>query len=89
MDPESEKMLSKELRELQEVLIEVKHYWRKQSSLRWNFVKGIIYGFGFFIGSAVIVGFLLYLLTHLNISSDSLLGRFIQDFIEIMKKRGA
>jgi hypothetical protein len=87
MDQESEKMLSADLRDLHEVLNEVKHYWKKQSSLKWNFLKGIIYGFGFFIGSAVIVGFLLYLLTRLNISSDSLLGRFIRDFIDIIQKR--
>lgn len=82
MDKESEELLIKELKELRTVLIKVQEYWRKQSSLRWNFFRGILYGLGFFFGSAIIATALVYTLSHLGISGESAFGRMIQKIVE-------
>ncbi|MEI7792515.1 MAG: hypothetical protein WCI57_03480 [Candidatus Berkelbacteria bacterium] len=82
MEKESEELLIKELKELRVVLTKVQEYWRKQASLRWNFYRGILYGLGFFIGSAIIATGLIYLMSHLGISGESAFGRMIQKIVE-------
>lgn len=85
MNLDSEKQLSDDLRDMHEVLTELKVYWKKQSSLRWNFMRGILYGFGFFIGSVLIAAVLIYLMSHIGVDSNSILGRIINgimDFVE-------
>jgi len=82
MDKESEELLIKELKELRIVLTKVQEYWRKQASLRWNFYRGILYGLGFFFGSAIIATALIYLLSHLGINGESSFGRMIQKIVE-------
>jgi hypothetical protein len=84
MDQNSEKLLSDDLRDLHEVLSELKHYWKKQSSLRWNFLRGILYGFGFFIGSAIIAAGVVYFLTHLGLDGNSFLGGLIEKIVNIV-----
>jgi len=87
MNDNSEKMLSEDLRDLHDVLSELKLYWKKQSSLRWNFFRGILYGFGFFVGSALIAAGLLYLLSNLGADSNSFFGRLIQNIVDIVEKK--
>lgn len=84
MEPNSEKMLSEDLRDLHVVLTEVKMYWKKQSSLRWNFIRGILYGFGFFIGSAVVAATLVYILGHLGLRQESFMGGLIEKIVNIV-----
>ncbi|MFH1088762.1 MAG: DUF5665 domain-containing protein [Patescibacteria group bacterium] len=55
----------------------------KQVSLRWNFYRGIIYGFGFFVGSVLLIGAVIYILSFIN--TIPMIGEFtsqIIDFIE-------
>jgi uncharacterized membrane protein len=79
---ESDKLLIKELNELRTVLDDVKKYWKMQTSMRWNFLRGIVYGLGFFFGSAIIATTLIYLLSHLGINGESSLGRMIEKIVE-------
>ena len=56
---------------------------KKQTSLRWNFYRGIIYGFGFFVGSVLLIGAVIYILSFIN--TIPMIGEFtsqIIDFIE-------
>ena len=87
MDQNSDKLLSEDLRDLHEVLTEVKMYWKKQSSLRWNFLRGILYGFGFFVGSALIAAGIIYALAHLGLDSNSFLGGFIEKIVNNYQNR--
>lgn len=87
MDQDSEKLLIKELKDLKVVLTEVKIYWKKQSSLRWNFLRGILYGFGFFIGATLIAAVFLFALTHLSINSNSAAGKIIQAIINFAESK--
>jgi len=79
---ESDKLLIKELNELRTVLDDVKKYWKMQTSMRWNFLRGIMYGLGFFFGSAIIATAVIYILSHLGINSESSFGRMIQKIVE-------
>jgi len=83
----NEKMLSQDLRELHDTISELRDFQRKQSSLTWNFWRGIFYGFGFFIGSALIAAGLLYVLSHLGTDSNSFFSRFIRNIVEIVEKK--
>jgi len=55
----------------------------KQISLTRNLFRGIFYGFGFFIGSAVLVGLLIYILSLIN--TVPIIGQYtaaIVDFVQ-------
>lgn len=85
MNDNDQKMLSQDLHELHDVISSIKEYQRKQSSLTWNFWRGVIYGFGFFIGSALLAAALIYILT--KVGNDSFFGRFIQNIVNIVEKK--
>jgi len=74
--------LSQDLRELHEVLQELNRNQSKQSNLFWNFWRGVVYGFGVFIGSAILATLLIYLVTSLGFNNDSVIGHFIQSIID-------
>ena len=54
---------------------------KKSNSLGWNFLKGISYGFGFFVGSAILVSILVYCLAFLKIDGNTFSGKVIQKVI--------
>ena len=58
-------------------------YERKLSSLSWNFWRGVVYGLGFFIGSAILAAVLIYVLSR--IQGWGWIGQAGQDIINIMK----
>lgn len=53
---------------MQEAESETKRLTRtiqRSNSLSWNFYKGVFYGFGFFIGSAIVVALIIFILDFL------------------------
>lgn len=57
----------------------------KQVSLYWNLFRGVIYGFGFFIGSALLVGILVYLLSLVD--AVPILGDFTTRIIDFVQEQ--
>lgn len=58
-------------------------YEKRISSLWWNFWRGIVYGLGFFIGSAILAAILIYVLGQ--VEGQGFIGRNFKDIIEIIK----
>jgi len=56
----------------------------KQVSLRWNFYRGIIYGFGFFIGSALLIGIIVGLLSSVN--TIPIVGEYTAKIIDFIQQ---
>lgn len=56
-------------------------YEGKLSSLWWNFWRGIVYGLGFFIGSALLAAVLIYVLS--KIQGWAFIGDYIKKILEI------
>jgi hypothetical protein len=50
-----------EQKELQASIEKLNKTETKLASIRWNFARGIVYGFGFFIGGTLLVAILYYL----------------------------
>lgn len=78
----NESLLGQDLRELHTALKSLETLQRKQASLRWNFWRGVFYGFGAFIGSVVLTAAVVYFLTHITIDGSTVVGRFINDLIQ-------
>lgn len=72
-------------RELINAIKNLSNYEKKISSLRWNFFRGIIYGFGFFIGSAILAAMMILILSRIN--TDSFIGRAIQRIVEVAEEQ--
>jgi len=51
-----------------------------------NLVRGIFYGFGFFIGSAILAAALIYVLSHLGIDGNNFFSRAIKGIVEAADK---
>jgi len=79
-------LLKDDLHDLHTVLYDLKKSQKKQSSLKWNFWRGVFYGFGFFVGSAILVSLVAYVLRHIGADGDSLLGEFIQGVIQLFQE---
>lgn len=58
---------------------------QKLASLRWTFYRGIIYGFGFFIGSILLVALFLYILSFFD--TAPVIGRFIKNILDAAGQR--
>ncbi|MBU1092107.1 hypothetical protein KJ836_00260 [Patescibacteria group bacterium] len=56
----------------------------KQTSLRWNFYRGIFYGFGFFIGSVLLISIVVYILSSIN--TVPLIGEYTVKIIEFIQQ---
>jgi hypothetical protein len=59
-------------------------YERKLSSLWWNFWRGIVYGLGFFIGSALLAAVIIYIMS--KISGWAYIGHYVHEIIQIVNK---
>ena len=79
--------LSVDLRELHDVLHELTDSQKKQANLWWNFWHGVVYGFGVFIGSAILATLLIYLITNLGIKDNSVIGHVIQKIVDAASHR--
>ena len=56
-------------------------YEKRLASLRYSFWRGVFYGFGFFIGSAILATVIISLLSQFG--ADSFLGRILNRIIEV------
>jgi hypothetical protein len=70
--------------ELRKSIIVLTKYERKLSSLHHSFWRGVFYGFGFFIGSAILAGLFIWVLSH--IGGDTYFGRLIERIVDIVDK---
>lgn len=59
-------------------------YEKKLSSLSWNFLRGIFYGFGFFIGSAILAGVLILILS--KIEGWAYVGNYVHNIMELIRQ---
>ncbi|MEK9156332.1 MAG: DUF5665 domain-containing protein [Patescibacteria group bacterium] len=57
---------------------------KRLASLKWNFWRGIVYGFGFSIGSILLVALFLWVLSLFD--TIPVIGRFISTIIETVKR---
>lgn len=72
--------------EIKKVLAQMVEAQKKSNSLRLTFWRGVFYGFGVFVGSAVLVALLIYVLTRLNVDGNTFLGKIIHKILEIVSK---
>ncbi|HOX40609.1 MAG TPA: DUF5665 domain-containing protein [bacterium] len=84
MSEDIESEFHKNLKELHSVLLDMKKYQEKQSSLKWNFWRGIAYGLGFFIGSALLTTILVYILR--SIGGEGPIGQIAQFFTDLFQQ---
>ena len=87
MEDRTISLLNEDLQDLHEVLEKLKDYQKKQSSLRWNFWRGVFYGFGFFVGTSILVSLLVYGLNHIGADGNTWLGRVLKEVIELFQKK--
>lgn len=76
---EQEKELKKELANLNLAL-------HRSNSLGWSLLRGIFYGFGVFVGSALLVGLLLFILSR--IEGWAYIGRYAHNILELLSQSG-
>lgn len=70
--------------ELKQALRELATQERKNASLRWTFLRGVVYGFGLFIGSILLVALFLWILSFFD--TAPLVGEYIAKIIRAAKK---
>ena len=68
-----------ETSELKEAINKLEMVEKKAISLKWNFYRGIFYGFGFFVGGTLIVGAIIYILSFLN--TAPIIGEYISKIL--------
>ncbi|MCL5411014.1 MAG: DUF5665 domain-containing protein [Patescibacteria group bacterium] len=56
----------------------------KSASIRWAFLRGIFYGLGFFIGSAILAAGLIYIFS--KIEGWGFVGNFVEEIMNTSKK---
>lgn len=78
--------LQDELRELRSVILQLNKLQKRQISLTWNFWRGVLYGFGFFIGSAILATIIIYILSHLQINENTVFGNFIENILKLFER---
>ena len=50
-------------------------------SLKWNFFRGVLYGFGFFVGGTMLVALLIYVLSFFN--TAPVIGQYISHVLNV------
>ena len=56
---------------------------RKVGSVWWSFLRGVMYGFGVFIGSALLVTAFLYILS--KVEGWAFIGNYAHNILSILK----
>lgn len=72
--------------ELKSALIEMAKSQKRSVSLSANFWRGVVYGFGFFIGSAILAASLLYLLSHIGLEGNNFFSKAVKNVVEAVDK---
>ncbi|MEI8143418.1 MAG: DUF5665 domain-containing protein [Candidatus Berkelbacteria bacterium] len=75
-----------ELRELRSVIHQLNKNEKRQLSLSWHFWRGIFYGFGFFVGSAILATIIVYSLSHLQINENTVIGNFFENVLRLFER---
>lgn len=55
----------------------------KNASLKWNFLRGIFYGFGVSIGSVILVALFLYILSLF--ANTPVIGEFFKRIMDLFR----
>lgn len=76
--------MEKEITELSEEVNHLAKIEKKQASVWWTFLRAIMYGLGFFIGSAVLAAAVLLILSRLQGFGG--LSNFIDQIIQNVSK---
>jgi hypothetical protein len=71
--------------ELKKALEDLTAQERKTASLRWTFLRGIVYGFGVFIGSILLVALFVWILSKLN--TAPIIGDYVSRIYDIIKSK--
>ena len=71
--------------ELKRAITNLTNYEKKLSSLRWAFFRGIIYGLGFFIGSAILAAVLILIMSRIN--TNSFFGKAIKNVVDVIEEQ--
>ncbi|MFA6531466.1 MAG: DUF5665 domain-containing protein [Patescibacteria group bacterium] len=56
---------------------------KKLASLRWNFWRGAAYGFGFIVGSALLVALFVWALSLFD--TAPIIGEYVAKIVDIVK----
>lgn len=70
--------------ELKKALVDMAKAQKKLSSLWLTFCRGVFYGLGFFIGSAILATVVIYILSKLE--GWGTIGSFIQNIVDNASK---
>ncbi len=73
--------MEKEPEDLHKLVKSLVRYEHKLTSLSWNFWRGVVYGLGFFIGSAIVAAIFVYIVSR--IFHDSNLPTQLHDILNI------
>lgn len=71
--------------ELNESIKVLTKYEKKLASTKWAFWRGVVYGFGFFIGSAILTGALFYIVEKISANGNSVLTEIIKKIVQIVR----
>jgi len=70
--------------DLTKAIKELIFYEKRQTSIGWIFLRGVAYGLGFFIGSAILATVVILLLS--KIEGLGIIGGTVHQIIEAVKK---
>ncbi len=73
--------IKSETKELAAALHSLAKYKKREISLSWNFWRGVFYGFGLFVGSALLAAILIYVLAALA-AGDNNVAHFFRNIYE-------
>jgi hypothetical protein len=71
-----------ETSELREAIEKLNATQTKAMSMSWNFYRGVLYGFGFFIGGTVLIAVIVYILSFFN--TAPVVGEYISKILHII-----
>ena len=75
----------KEIKELENILKKLTAIEKNRLSLKHAFLKGIFYGLGFFVGSALLVATAIYILSLFN--TAPIIGDYINKILLIIQNK--
>jgi|GEM_PF-1260525 len=81
----NETLFRKDLEDFRTIIAEIRIYQKKQASLKWNFWRGVFYGFGFFVGSALIATALVYILDKISVNGNGFFTEIIRKIVEVVR----
>jgi len=71
-----------ETTELRDAMRKLETAQTKNLSLSWNFYRGIVYGFGFFIGGTLLIGVIIYVLSFFD--TAPIIGEYVSKILGVI-----